>query len=68
MDLLMELRKCCNHAYLFDSAQEASSAAGAVSRDAQLQLLVGASGKLELLHLLLASELQVALELLQPPH
>ena len=49
----MELRKCCNHPYLFDSAKEASSAAGAESREAELELLVGASGKMQLLHLLL---------------
>jgi hypothetical protein len=32
--------RCCNHAYLFDSAVEASSAYNDAPRDTQLELLV----------------------------
>jgi len=41
LNVLMELRKCCNHAYLFDSAIPP-----APSKEAEHVLLTGASGKL----------------------
>ncbi|EKX30993.1 hypothetical protein GUITHDRAFT_149568, partial [Guillardia theta CCMP2712] len=47
-NVLMELRKCCNHAYLFDSAVKHHK-----NPDDTLAHLVQASGKFELLHLLL---------------
>jgi hypothetical protein len=42
--MLMNLRKCCNHAYLFDSAIPETR-----NREEARRLMIGAAGKLELL-------------------
>lgn len=46
--MLMQLRKCCNHAYLFDSAIHT-----ATTRREERAVMIGASGKLECLEQLL---------------
>ncbi|GAX74493.1 hypothetical protein CEUSTIGMA_g1942.t1 [Chlamydomonas eustigma] len=46
-NLMMELRKCCNHPYLFDGAEQQGIANGQSAID-PLQALISNSGKLEL--------------------
>ena len=57
--LLMQLRKCCNHPYLFDGAEQAMLAAHAQGRaegepaPSEAQMIALASGKCEILDRLL---------------
>ena len=48
-NVLMELRKCCNHPYLLKGAEAANLASRDASADTVLEAMVETSGKLALL-------------------
>ena len=55
-NVLMELRKCCNHPYLFEDA-EADNLARSKDKD-PLRAMIEASGKLELVDKMVGSLLR----------
>lgn len=52
LNVLMDLKKCCNHPFLFDSAEDSYRGAGAGGGDEATRLVV-TSGKMVLLDKLL---------------